>query len=171
MPYIVAFLTIMNSQNRSITGIKCNLCGKSFREKEQMKRHIRAQHLKERTFKCKECCKAYTDSTPLTHHTRVTHGDGSTFSNCSWYFTTTHKKVSWKMKTCFVLLVEQLCRIPMFGFHMAPFAQGGHPYIIFKNVLTYVSLHHCFETDVLNKVWRIFNFGDNVRSTHWKEAM
>ena len=61
----------------------CSLCGKSFRFKAELKRHIRSFHLKERLFKCKECPKAYTDPTPLRHHTNATHGDGSTFSNCA----------------------------------------------------------------------------------------
>ena len=66
----------------TIQNANCTLCGKSFRLKSELKRHVRAFHLKERLFKCKECPKAYTDPTPLKHHKNATHGDGSTFSNC-----------------------------------------------------------------------------------------
>ena len=67
----------------TIHDVNCSLCGKRFRFKGEMKRHIRAFHLKERQFKCKECPKAYTDPTPLKHHINSTHGDGSTFSVCN----------------------------------------------------------------------------------------
>ena len=75
-------LSLKHSCN-NIQDTNCSLCSKSFRFKGEMKRHVRAFHLKERLFKCKECPKAYTDPTPLKHHTNSTHGDGSTFSTCS----------------------------------------------------------------------------------------
>ena len=61
----------------------CALCEKSFKFTVEMKRHVRAFHLKERKFKCNICPKAYTDPTPLRHHTNASHGDGSTFYDCT----------------------------------------------------------------------------------------
>ena len=66
-----------------IKEVRCPLCPKLSRTFSEKEKHVKAVHLRERSFKCEKCPKAFTDQTPLKYHTRTTHGDGTDLFQCT----------------------------------------------------------------------------------------
>ncbi|GFT87662.1 hypothetical protein NPIL_313211 [Nephila pilipes] len=67
----------------------CKVCGKSFTELGNMKRHIHSTHNKDNTFSCKFCKKFYARKDSLKHHIQGFHMIEKTFScnTCGKHFT------------------------------------------------------------------------------------
>ena len=66
-----------------IKEVRCPLCPKLSRTFSEKEKHVKAVHLRERSFKCEKCPKAFTDQTPLKYHTRTTHGDDTNLFQCT----------------------------------------------------------------------------------------
>ena len=54
--------------------IVCDQCGKTFKDKEACKNHIRVQHEKKKIFKCRQCKKSYSYRGGLIDHKKICKG-------------------------------------------------------------------------------------------------
>ena len=54
--------------------LKCNKCGTSFRQKDDLDQHQRT-HIKEKAFKCNYCFKCFSHKGHLNEHTRIHTGE------------------------------------------------------------------------------------------------
>lgn len=71
------FISHVGSMNFS-----CDLCGRTFRDKSGMKRHVTGVHLNKRDFTCYLCPKSFSASYNLKEHLFSVHKEASQFYTC-----------------------------------------------------------------------------------------
>ena len=59
--------------NASDTSTDCKECGKYFRDKNKLKRHVETVHLKLKPYKCETCNKSFGEKSHMKRHVKNTH--------------------------------------------------------------------------------------------------
>ena len=52
-------------------GLSCNECGRVFTRPDNLKRHVKSIHSREKLFSCQECGKSFATKDKLTRHGKV----------------------------------------------------------------------------------------------------
>ena len=73
MTEIIKLYFLSGSNKDDVSGRSCQLCGRTFTKKCDLKRHVNQVHLKLRPYKCNQCDASFPRRPQLKIHVRKAH--------------------------------------------------------------------------------------------------